>query len=474
MCLKWNYHCTFVMLVCMLMPIVCQAGKVQSVKGDSTSNAGNLIPNGDFSEGKPGQIPTGWEREGGPESETSVFSRISYDEKPALLVRAPAEAGLVSTLKTTVPVTRGKTYLFSVYFKITGGLNPQQHLLFQCYGPGNSDGIFTFSRKPGGWIEGSRKISFPGEGKATATIRILHRFGATGEAIIRNISLLETTPDPPRWVRIAGTSGVTHHDDLPDIVSRAASEKVDLLLLPEYLSGGKLVVEEPHGKSEKLIAQLAKKHKMYIAGGIVRRDNDRSRVYNTTVLFDRNGVMVAMYDKIHPYSPEVNEQGISPGEEVVVAQTDFGKVGFMTCYDSWFSDVAELNALKGAEVILFPNAGYYRSIIPARAADNGVRIISSSLGNRGGIWDTAGRDILDPDQDSTVSAQPGNTFHNIVVTKVGKVELIIATLDLNYSPYPHYNGGSMYSAPAGQRNRRDQIYYLGNDIIKERDRWWDE
>jgi hypothetical protein len=30
----------------------------------------------------------------------------------------------------------------------------------------------------------------------------------------------------------------------------------------------------------------------------------------------------------------------------------------------------------------------------------------------------------------------------------------------------------MLSSPGGTRNRRDQLYYLDDDIKKEKERWW--
>src|SRR6202021_705437 len=104
----------------------------------------------------------------------------------------------------------------------------------------------------------------------------------------------------------------------------------------------------------------------------------------------------------------------------------------MTCYDSWFTDVAELVALKGAELILFPNAGYYRSLMPARATDKNVRILATRLYNKDGIWDTGGRDVLNPNGDSSINIQDGETFKDVKTMQVGKMNLLIASLDLNF------------------------------------------
>jgi alpha-L-fucosidase len=52
--------------------------------------------------------------------------------------------------------------------------------------------------------------------------------------------------------------------------------------------------------------------------------------------------------------------------------------------------------------------------------------------------------------------------------------MLSASLDLNCSPAPHYNGGEMLEAPGGKRNRADQLLYLDDMIKKEKERWWEE
>lgn len=431
----------------------------------------NLIENGDFSKGEPGNLPYGWTLEARHPSFAPSFQKIDEGGNGRLLIQGTGQPDIVAGIKTGVGIALGKTYLFSVRFKVSEDVNPHRNLLFQCYGPENFDGIFSYTKKEKGWIEGAAKIFFPGKGDAKAEVRIMFRFSERGKVTVSNISLVESEPDHPRWVRVACTSGFTNPQIIPKIARQAAEEKADILLLPEFMIGSDKI-ENLDGVSCKLMSQLSREHHMYVAGGILRKVEEKGRVYNTTLLYDRNGKLVAMYDKIHPSSPEVNEMGVSPGSKVVVLKTDFGKVGFMTCYDSWFTDVAELAALKGAELILFPNAGYYRSIMTARAADNGVRIVASSLYNKGGIWDTGGRDLHFPDKDTTTMMLPGKTFENFKSLTVDSIELIIASLDLNFSPNPHHNNGWMYSAPGGRRNKRDQVYYLEDDIKKERERWW--
>ena len=426
----------------------------------------NVIPNGDFSRGELGSLPTGWTQHSARPGLAPRFALVQRDGSRALQVDGAGNPDCVGYVSTKALLAPDKTYRFRVVFRVSDGLNPHDHLLFQCFVPGARDGIFDLHRRADGWIGGDAKI----RGGDEAEVRILFRLSADGKAWIRDVSLVETEPVEPRWVKVACTQGKTDANSAEAVIEAAAKENVDLVLLPEYMAGGRIEETVP-GPSSKLMSEAARRHDMYVAGGIVRKVPEQDRVYNTALLFDRRGRLAGTYDKVHPYSPEINEQGISAGTRVPVFQTDFGKVGFIICYDSWFTDVTELLALKGAEIVLFPNAGYYRSLMPARAADNGVRIVASSWNSGNGVWDTIGREVRNPDADPTHKPVRGTTFANVVQVDVGTIKMLVVSLDLNCSPSPAYNGGTMYSAPGGERNRRCQKVFLEGPIQQERERW---
>jgi len=194
----------------------------------------------------------------------------------------------VGYVSTKAPITLGRTYFFRVVFKVSDDLNPHQHLLFQCFHGNTKNGIFELRRRNDGWIEGEVKIHYPGSGNASAEARILFRLSAAGRAWIRDISLAETEPVKPRWVTVACTQGRTDLESCHAVLEAAGKAGVDLVLLPEYMRGGR--IEEPvPGPSSQLMAEMAAKHRMYVAGGIVRKVPETDRVYNTALLYDRAG-----------------------------------------------------------------------------------------------------------------------------------------------------------------------------------------
>lgn len=80
---------------------------------------------------------------------------------------------------------------------------------------------------------------------------------------------------------------------------------------------------------------------------------------NTVTIIDRFGNCVLTYAKVHTCDFYV-ERNLTPGDDFYVAElnTESGKVkiGAMICYDREFPESARILMLKGAEIILVPNA----------------------------------------------------------------------------------------------------------------------
>ena len=80
---------------------------------------------------------------------------------------------------------------------------------------------------------------------------------------------------------------------------------------------------------------------------------------NTLLLFDRFGERKLTYAKVHTCDFDV-ERNLTPGEDFYVTDLDTARgpvrVGAMICYDREFPESARLLMLKGAELILTPNA----------------------------------------------------------------------------------------------------------------------
>ncbi len=434
----------------------------------------NLIPNGDFQGTPENGLPPGWSFQSPRPSLAPSCRAASQDDRQYLVLGGNANPDCVGWAATPVRIEAGKTYLLRTRFKRSPALDPLQHLLFLVAASGATQGIAEFHRLENDWVEGEGRICFPGKGTLDAEVRILYRLNAEGEAWIESVSLTETAPLAPRWVRIACTQGPGSLEEyglkaFAEVLDAAGQAKADLVLLPEYINGEGMVEPMP-GPSSQLMSEKAAQYRMYVAGTIGLHDPTSDRVFNAALLYDRKGKLAGRYDKVHLYGPELHWEGVTPGEEVLVFQTDFGKVGFITCFDSWFPDVTELAALKGADLLLFPNLGYDRALMHTRALDNLINVAVSSRSGRYGVWDALGHDVLD--------ATPGSAHNpfckDVLQTEAANTGLLIVTLDLNAPGNLELNGGTRLPVPRGRRHLGNQRAWLESEILREKQRWWTE
>ena len=138
------------------------------------------------------------------------------------------------------------------------------------------------------------------------------------------------------------------------------------------------------------MAGVARREGMYVLWPTFRRD--RAGMHNSAVLFDRQGEVAGVYDKMYPTMWEI-DRGVIPGERALVVQTDFGRVGTIICYDINFAECVEETARAGAELILFPSASRGGLLLRSWAHRLGVYFASAIQNDLGQIVDQAG-DVL--------------------------------------------------------------------------------
>ncbi len=150
--------------------------------------------------------------------------------------------------------------------------------------------------------------------------------------------------------------------------TRAKEMGADIALFPEMWSNGYRIYDRPvsEWKAEavsadsdfvKAFGSLARTLHMAIGITLLEKYGDAPR--NSLILFDRFGERKMTYAKVHTCDFDV-ERNLTPGEGFYVTALDTAcgeiKVGAMICYDREFPESARILMLKGAELILVPNA----------------------------------------------------------------------------------------------------------------------
>ena len=206
-----------------------------------------------------------------------------------------------------------------------------------------------------------------------------------------------TAPGVGRPVRVASIGfkgGAVPLEKMASLVDEEGARGTDVIVLPELSRGLDDGSEEPlHGPTITAMSGLAKKHKTYIAVPIDRRDGKRR--LNTVVFLDRSGLVACVYDKVFPYWSEYDVQPpINPGDAVHVHETDFGRVGFATCFDANFPEVWKGLADQGAEVVLWPSAYSAGRSLQAHAINHHYYIVTCSETPDCIVYDITGERIL--------------------------------------------------------------------------------
>ena len=98
----------------------------------------------------------------------------------------------------------------------------------------------------------------------------------------------------------------------------------------------------------KAFQAYARDHHCYLVFNSYRQRKD-GRFANCTYALDRDGDVVAVYDKVYPTPDEIEwkELPIVPGEGPVAVETDFGRLSFATCFDLNFRDLLMATAKLG-------------------------------------------------------------------------------------------------------------------------------
>ena len=146
-------------------------------------------------------------------------------------------------------------------------------------------------------------------------------------------------------------------------------------------------------------AQAASHYGVYLLAGTLpcpyRPDGTPvadGKLRQSSLLFDPAGDCLARYDKIHLFKATVNDstgnydegRTFEAGKELIVADTEFGKVGMMVCFDIRFPTLAVKLRELGADILTAPSAftyqtgkAHWHTLLTARALDSQCMVIGA-------------------------------------------------------------------------------------------------
>jgi len=212
-------------------------------------------------------------------------------------------------------------------------------------------------------------------------------------------------------------------------IKQAIHQGAKLIVLPELFSTGYSVEELDEQLAESLedgtvtkLIKLAKEHDVYLAGAIIEKVDREGELFDTAFLIGPEG-LVGKHRKIQLWNGEKNR--FSKGDAFSVFNTEIGKIGLQICYEIGFPEGARIQALKGADLVLYPSAFglprlYAWDIATrSRALENGIYVVAA---NRMG----ADRNVKFA-ANSKITSPKGS----VLVTAEEEEKVIFAEIDLD-------------------------------------------
>ncbi|MCW8929563.1 MAG: carbon-nitrogen hydrolase family protein [Gammaproteobacteria bacterium] len=184
---------------------------------------------------------------------------------------------------------------------------------------------------------------------------------------------------------------------LPENFAHMGMSESDILGIAEdYIWGGEQI-EQPKAQIQDFLASVAKEEKVWIVGGTIplKVPNQADKILSACLLFNDQGDVVTRYDKIHLFDVDLGEQGGSynesafteAGENVVVVDTPFGKLGIAICYDLRFPELFRDMVSQGMEILCLVSSftattgkAHWEVLNRARAIENLCFVVSSAQG----------------------------------------------------------------------------------------------
>lgn len=188
------------------------------------------------------------------------------------------------------------------------------------------------------------------------------------------------------------------------LIKTAVQQEAELIVLPENFAimgtsdtdQVKIAEESGSGLMQDFLKEQAVKNNIWLVGGTIPLQSEEDgKVFSSCLLTNSQGEVVSRYDKIHLFDVTIESSNesytesetISPGREVVVAETPFGRLGLAVCYDLRFPELFRAMIEQKMEICALPSAFtsltgkvHWESLLRARAIENLCYMIAADQG----------------------------------------------------------------------------------------------
>ena len=206
------------------------------------------------------------------------------------------------------------------------------------------------------------------------------------------------------------------------------------------------IVEEATDTSLVTLRELARKLDIYVHIGSLAIKLTPERAANRSFLISPQGEIVARYDKIHMFDVDLangesyrESRNYRPGEQAVLCDLPWGRLGLTICYDLRFPALYRALAEAGATMLAIPSAftqqtgeAHWHALNRARAIENGCFVFAAAQGGKHANGrDTFGHSLIVDPWGRIIAeggTEPGAVMAEIDLGQVSKARARIPSL----------------------------------------------
>ena len=239
-----------------------------------------------------------------------------------------------------------------------------------------------------------------------------------------------------------------------ELIAEAASQGADFVGTPEnttQIENDKrrmLATAGPEASHPAIpaFAEAAAKHGIWLLIGSLTIKLSDSLCANRSILFTPSGEIAARYDKIHMFDVQIPDgqsyresATFRAGEQAIMAELPWGKLGMSVCYDLRFAKLYRSLAQAGAGILSVPAAfteftgkAHWHVLLRARAIETGCFVIApAQCGEHAGGRRTYGHSLIVAPWGEVLAAGgdlPGVVTAEIDLAKVAEARAMVPAL----------------------------------------------
>jgi len=198
----------------------------------------------------------------------------------------------------------------------------------------------------------------------------------------------------------SGLNPASNIDVAARLIAEAKTAGADYVLTPEMTNIMEVkrerlftvIVDEDADTSLATMREIARKLGIFVHIGSLAIKVSPDRAANRSFLIDPKGEIAARYDKIHMFDVDLaggesyrESRTYRPGEQAVLVDLPWGRLGLTVCYDLRFPALYRALAEAGATLLAIPSAftqqtgeAHWHVLMRARAIENGCFVFAAA------------------------------------------------------------------------------------------------